>query len=196
MIDWSNYPELHHCSTLRETSIDKHDAENLEYMTGCQKKVIDFDKVKDMYISKIGVSEIPKSNDALFLEKSGQIVFVEFKNGFIKRSKQFDIRKKIYDSLLIFSDITSLGIGYLRKNAKYILVYNEERNKDNPDIPNELKENMAQRSESYDRIVKYVRKLGKEEYVLFGLNMFKDYCFKSVHTYSRKEFEMYLKNLE
>lgn len=194
MIDLTQFPQLNYLESLKNTSIDKHDNTNIEYMTNCEKNVINFDKVKENYISDLGVSEAPKSNDALLLDKHGNLIFVEFKNGFMDKPKQYGIRKKIYDSLLIFSDITNLNINSLRSNAKYILVYNEIANIKNPDISAEVKAKQVQESQGFNSLAQGIRGLGSEEYVLFGINIFKNYCFKSLHTYTKKEFETYIKN--
>ena len=80
---------------------------------------------KDEYVKKLGLSQAPRSNDALFAEgDEGSIVFVEFRNGTVK---EFIVRKKIYDSVLLYTDITSSWISAMRKSAKFILVTTKER---------------------------------------------------------------------
>lgn len=196
MIDLSNYPIFqNHISNLKETSLDKHDGLQ-EYMTQSTRSAINFDGVKDEYVSSLGLSEIPKSNDALFDEGNGNLVFVEFKNGFMDRPKQFSVRKKIYDSALMFTDITSTGISAMRNNMKYILVYNETVNHSNPDAELQKKQKTAvQPSASFNNIAKTLGQLANEEYVCFGIKIFQNYCFKEVHTYTEKEFDMYLSKL-
>lgn len=117
-----------HFSSLKKTSLDNRDGHK-KYMTESELTAVCFDDVKDEYVELLGMSEIPKSNDALFDEGNGTLVFVEFKSGHIDSQKQFAIRKKIYDSTLIFTDITSTGISYMREQMKYILVYNDAANK-------------------------------------------------------------------
>lgn len=192
MIDLSSYPIFqNHISNLKETSLDKHD-----YMTQSTRAAINFDEVKDEYVLNLGLSEIPKSNDALFDEGNGNLVFVEFKNGFMDRHKQFAVRKKIYDSALMFTDITSIGISAMRNNMKYILVYNETVNQTNPDDELQKKQkSTVQSSPSFDSIAKTLGQLANEEYICFGIKIFQNYCFKEVHTYTEKEFDMYLSTL-
>lgn len=196
MIDLSKYPIFqNHISNLKETSLDKHDGTN-EYMTQSTRVAINFDEVKNEYVLNLGLSEIPKSNDALFDEGNGTLVFVEFKNGFMDRPKQYAVRKKIYDSMLMFTDIASTGITETRKSMKYILVYNESVNRTNPDEELQEKQKSAvQSSASFDSIAKTLGQLANEEYVCFGINIFQNYCFKEVHTYTEKEFDMYLSTL-
>lgn len=197
MIDLMEYQIFaNNISDLKETSVDfsKGEAQR-EYMTMSTRVVIDFDGVKNEYIRSLGLDDIPKSNDALFDDGHGSIVFVEFKNGSIDKKTQYAIRKKIYDSTLIFTDIVSKGISYMRANAKYILVYNENQN-DSLDGGINLKaESSVQQSYSFDYIAKKIGEHACEEYVSFGLKPFLNYCFKEVHTYTRDEFDEYLSTL-
>ena len=185
-----------HLSNLKETSIDKRDG-TPQYMTLSTRDAVNFDDVKKEYVKQLGVSEIPKSNDALFDDGKGFLVFVEFKNGFMDRPKQFAVRKKVYDSALIFTDITSTGISYMRDHMKYILVYNETANQGN-NSDKDLKEKQktaVQQSPAFDAFAKNMGKYAHEEYVCFGLKIFQDYCFKEVHTYTEAEFNAYLATL-
>lgn len=197
MISLKNYPIfMHHISNLKDTSLDKHDGSN-KYMTQSTLAAINFDGVKDEYVESLGLSEIPKSNDALFDDGSGNLVFVEFKNGFMDHKKQYAVRKKIYDSALIFTDITHTGISDMRSTIKYILVYNESVNKSNStDSELQNKQNATvQQSTSFDNIAKSLGQLAKEEYICFGLKIFQNYCFKEVHTYTEKEFDSFLQSI-
>lgn len=185
-----------HLSTLKETSVDDRDGEKI-YMTESLRCVVNFDDVKDEYVKGLGLSEIPKSNDALFEDDRGALIFVEFKNGFMDRNKQFAVRKKVYDSVLIFTDITSFRISDMRNTVKYILVYNEFANRENSyDEELEKKQKTTiQPSPSFDGFAKTLGKYANEEYVCFGLKIFLNYCFKEVHTYTEEEFEAYLSSL-
>lgn len=197
MTDLSRYKIFSdHMSTLKETSLDDRDG-GKRYMTQSLRSAINFDDVKEEYVKDLGLSEIPKSNDALFEDGRGALVFVEFKNGFINRAKQFAIRKKVYDSTLIFTDITATGISDMRNAVKYILVYNESVNKENScDEELQKKQRMEiQSSSSFDYFAKTLGKYANEEYVCFGLKLFLNYCFKEVHTYTEEEFEAYLSSL-
>lgn len=98
------------------------------YMTNSEIQVINFDKVKESYIREMNLSNIPCSNDALYIGKDKKLFFVEFKNGVIKKSDIFNIYNKIYDSLLIFNDIIGENISFCRQHLYFILVYNERKN--------------------------------------------------------------------
>ena len=183
-------------TTFKETSYDK-DGKEPRYMTNSEIQVINFDKVKNWYIKDMFLSSTPCSNDALYIGKDNKIFFVEFKNGFMDRPKQFAVRKKVYDSALIFTDITSKGISYMRNHMKYILVYNETANQGN-NSDKDLKEKQktaVQQSPAFDAFAKNVGRYANEEYVCFGLKIFQNYCFKEVHTYTEAEFDAYLSTL-
>lgn len=120
-------------STLEDTSYDKH---NKEYMVHSKLQVCSFDDVKEWYVGKKIplVNPNPKSNDALFFGKD-ECFFIEFKNGKIDNKVNFELNKKIYDSLFILFDLNYRdkngdlvnSISYTRSKMSYILVYNEEK---------------------------------------------------------------------
>lgn len=194
MIHWRDSSILtESISTLKETSIDKHDSRNPAFMTESEMPAVDFDLVKEKYIEGLGLSDVPKSNDALLDIGKGKLAFIEFKNGYIGTKKQFDIRKKIYDSTLIFTDIVSVGISEMRQCVEYILVYNENANLNNPDAQEKKRE--IQDSRSFNMFARKMGGLAGEEYVCFGLKMFEKYCFEKVHTYTERELEGYLESL-
>ena len=179
-------------STLKETSCDNRNKKTSNYMTKSTLPAVNSDEVKSEYIGNLRLTDTPKSNDALFFDKKEVPFFIEFKNGKIERKESYDIKKKIYDSVLIFTDIVDVGITELRQNMEYILVYNKDANSGN--VLGEKKESQIQQSSSFNQFSKGVTKLAKEEFVEFGLKCFENYCFKKVHTYTIEEFEAFLKN--
>lgn len=178
-------------TTLKEASKDGHDGINEFFMTESLLEVVNFDIVKNKYIINMGLKENPKSNDALFVKKDGNSVFIEFKNGYIDGKKKYDIKKKIYDSLLIFTDIISKGISYTREHMDYILVYNEQKNMDNDEEP----KSRVQISKHRDDIAKRFAVLGRTNHIKYGLEAFKKYCFSNVYTYTEDEFNSALNSL-
>jgi hypothetical protein len=74
-------------------------------MTDSLLEVVNFDAVKDHYITSLKLSTVPKSKDALLVKSDRKSIFIEFKNGCVNKKEEFDIRKKIYDSLLLLTDI-------------------------------------------------------------------------------------------
>ena len=194
VISFDDYPILrNNVSTLKETSIDKHDINNIKYMTYSERIAVNFDGVKEEYIKNLTLSEIPKSNDALFLSKNNKLIFVEFKDGFMDTTKKFSVRKKIYDSVIILTDIFNIGISKLKGKMEYILVYNETINSNEKEIL-EKKQSLVQHSEAFDLFAKSVSKMANTEYVCFGIKIFENYCFSKVHTYTEAEFEDFLAN--
>lgn len=111
-----------HQTTLKETS---HNDAAGQYMTDFLWQVIDFDAVKTDYMRAYHCDPIPASNDAL-LYRDGKYFFIEFKDGNM-RTEIHEVKRKIFESLLLFGDITDTTISYLRENVSYILVYNKQK---------------------------------------------------------------------
>lgn len=182
------------------------DSDAKEYMTESLIQVVNFDAVKNAYIEKLAIRDetgsAPKSCDALYLGKNGEIVFIEFKNGKLDKDQRNDIRIKILDSLLIFFDITGKVLNFIRNNVHFILVYNEEKNptysKDESLVQNEEKNPtysnsgpIVQNEEERTFIKNNFIKDGGNNYIRFKLRRYKKMYFKEVYTYTKKEFEKY-----
>ena len=186
-------------SSLKDTSKD-----NEEYMTNSEKiKVINFDNLSKKGYSKMlrlkGQSFPFKTNDALYLDvENNKFIFIEFKNGsFSVNEKNFkekelpQLELKIIGSMYILQEITGKSFKELREITDYILVYNKEKN---PHIFSAVD------------MGNYIVNLGTlnnkkitnpKEGISFGLEKFKGYCFKNVHTYSKEEFETkFVKRIE
>lgn len=181
-------------TTLKETSVDDHDSGRPEYMTESDMQAVDYDKVKDAYVSGMALGTVPGSCDALLENSSHNIVFVEFKNGSVGKKTRYAVQKKIYDTLLIFNDIVSIELSELRKCAEFILVYNEAKNSTATSESDDDGVEIAP-APSMETIVKTVSGYAKKEIVRFGFGQFEKYCFKKVHTYTKEEFEDYLKHM-
>lgn len=173
MINLRNYEQLQKWTTLKETSKNSPNKATVIYMVESDFEVIDFDEVKNCYISELGVKvlETPKSNDALF-ELNGELYFVEFKDGNMQKEIH-NVKRKIYDSLLIFCDIVKENISFTRQHMNYILVYNKEKN-DTPSFEN-FAENMEELSDSNFDIFELRKK-------------FQNLYFKNVFTYNKERF--------
>lgn len=169
-------------STLKETSKDIHDG--VDFMTESEIEVVNFNGVKNDYIKDLHVSDTPKSNDALYVGKENKLVFIEFKNGKINDIKEFDIRRKIFDSLLILMDIIKETAAFTRNHLTYILVYNEERNSQN-----QKNSTNVQDSKSKLFIGSHFAHKGGKKFIRFDLEKFEKLYFKEVYTYTEKEFE-------
>ena len=169
---------------LKETSFSKS---HQEYMTYSKMKVIDFDEFKNQYVSENKIkSEGIKSNDALYFGRDKDY-FIEFKNGKITNEIVFDIRKKIYDSILIFCDYYSKTLKDTREKMEYILVYDC-----NLKHPTKFEEEKSDK-----KFLQNLMANSNSEIIKFGLRDFESYFFKNVHTYSKEEFEeKFVKRIE
>ena len=182
--------------TLFEVSKDSSDKENPVYMVGIDEDiskdiVIDFDDVKTAFCKKFHKSnEVFKSADALlYSEVKNKLIFVEFKNGKVK-----EVKTKLKDSLLVFSNIVDVDLKFCRKYLEYIVVYNYEKNKQY--VEQEYRKEGQNKSQSLNReyiegFVKPLFRLAKDEIILWDLKLMKDICVSEVHTYTVDEFIKY-----
>jgi len=168
------------CS-LKETSIDDHDG-TISYMSGSGVPVVNFDTVKDRYIDSLSVPETPASNDAFFIDSRGEMFFIEFKAGVMER-KIYEVRLKLFDSLLILTDIIGKGVSFTRDHLNYILVFDESKN------PMQEGEFTYQVTPSRERINSRYIKKGGSEFIRFRLRRFQRLYVKNVFTVDRDEFE-------
>ncbi|MCL1806375.1 MAG: hypothetical protein FWG31_01605 [Oscillospiraceae bacterium] len=165
MIDINNYEILIKAQcTLRETSISSH---NGQFMTNSTLKVIGFDEVKNQHTKNWGLEgrkdiDKPASNDALYMNYKGDMYFIEFRSGKVEKTLP-DLRRKIFESILILTDIIEKGITSIRLHLNYILVFDDSRS----EILNKIEEK------------------GKID----KLTYFEGLYFKKVHTISKSIFE-------
>ena len=178
-------------STLKQTSKDDN---NEEYMTESTIRVINFDSIGGDKYSKNNKLNIQlKTNDVLFLHNDKKYTFIEFKNGkLLDKTNKIDIKKlkdielKILNSLFVLGDIEEKSLSSLKEITDYILVYNEEKN--TPNERNSISE-IGNYFINQGNISSEKTKTEREEIICFGLEKFKGYCFKNIHTYSKEEFE-------
>lgn len=183
--------KIYNTSTLKQTSKDDN---NEEYMTESTIRVINFDSIGGDKYSKNNKLNIQlKTNDVLFLYNDKKYTFIEFKNGkLVDKTNKIDIKKlknielKILNSLFVLGDIEEKSLSSLKEITDYILVYNEEKN--TPNERNSISE-IGNYFINQGNISSEKTKTEREEIICFGLEKFKDYCFKNVHTYSKEEFE-------
>ncbi len=173
MINIEDYPILkNHRTKLKKTSKDDNSKDNSSFMTESELEVINFDKVAKEYAREYKIIGLPTSNDALFINLDGEDIFIEFKNGKITPKTQYNVAQKIYDSILMLTDILDKNIRYTREHMSYILVYNAEKN-------------------SKGDIAEHFTKKGGNYFIKFNLERFKGYCFKDVYTYTKEEFSVH-----
>jgi len=169
-------------STLRTTSKDDS---NEIFLTESILEVVNFDMVKKDYIRNFEIAEEPASVDALCSDGNGELYFIEFKNGYIDKKAVYEIWLKIFDSLLIFTDITCKSINFTRKNMKLILVYNEGKNPLPEGVVDKLQVSLSR--ESIARF--FIEKKARRKFIRFDLERFDELYFKGVFTYPQTVFE-------
>lgn len=176
-----------HIDTLHNLSADNSMPPIVEYVTDSQKQAIGFDHVKDEYTRNLHITnESSESVDAL-LNIRGVPTFVEFRNGKISDKKK--IRNKARDSLLILCDIANKHISYTSQNMDFILVYNAVKNPMSTTEQRSLEENG-----SLEYICNQVKKLANGRFVRFGMELMSVIYFKNVYTFTKVEFDDFLKN--
>ena len=192
--------KMYNTSILEKTSEADN---NGEHMTKSQLKVINFDSVGGKkYTRNNNLSIQLKTNDVLFLHNDERYTFIEFKNGkLLDKSNRIDIKKlkdielKILNSMFVLGDIEEKSLNTLKEITNYILVYNEEKN--SPNEKNSISEIGNYFVNQGSSLSVGENTLDKDEIICFGLEKFKDYCFKNVHTYSKEEFEeKFVKKME
>lgn len=158
--------------TIENISYDK---ENKEYMSNSKLEIFNFDKVKDNFAKKHGITDDnkPKSADGC-QHKDNNIIFIEFKNGEITSKAKRDIRCKMLNSVLILSAITDNKISYLKNICQFILVYNQEKNGD-INLSINLNKDAKQQNKSFD------------------LSGYDNVFFSKTDLFNKNEFETFLK---
>jgi hypothetical protein len=149
------------------------------YMTSCKKNIVKVDKFKDAFIKNMSLTSAPKSCDALCMVSTDEFFMIEFKNGVIDALKNYEIKVKIFESLLMLSERFSRTTEFMRERMNFILVYNENIKHGENQYEDTGKQDIKNR----------MSKLAKIHIIRFGLSHFKKLYFKDVFTYSKKEFE-------
>lgn len=167
-------------ASLKEAS---HDDANSVYMLADEIEVIRIDDVTDDYTSKCRISSVD-SVDALHYCDSEGNALVEFKNGKLDNKDIYEIMQKVYNSLLIISDITKLTIGDFRKELDFVLVYNKEKN---PSFFNEIP--APSNSNALRTMTKTMSKKAKKEFNIEGLYAFESFCVRTVKIMSVEQFK-------
>jgi hypothetical protein len=165
--------------TLKKTSEDINKTTADKYMTLCEKVVINLDVLKNEFVKNMALTTAPMSCDALYLTSQNELFMIEFKNGVIKAKKSYEIKVKIFESLLMLSEKFSRTIDFMRNNLIFILVYNEN-----------VKHGPVQFEDTgINKIQGTLFNLAHIRKIRFGLHRFKKLYFKNVFTYSKAEFE-------
>ena len=159
---------------LEQTSKDSDEEANPKgrgvFMTSSQEKVVNFDKFKESIAAKFSLAASPNSCDALYMPSENEWFLIEFKNGNIDKEKVFQIRGKIFQSLLLLTEKIDKTICFTRENLNFILVYNET----------------VQRIE----IGKHLHNLTNNAvFIPYGLGGLQKLYFREVYVWNKKEFD-------
>ena len=166
--DWKKYE-----TTLKETSKSEPVSGEVSYMTELTIPAYNFDRVVHEYAKPYHLEKIPASNDAL-VQQGDHYYFIEFKSGNLAGGQKIaEVKRKIYDSLLIFNDIIGETISFTRAHMSYVLVYDPIKNQ-----------------KPLADIIKVMGALAKRPADLFGLRgQFRGVYFNEVYTLSTDELE-------
>lgn len=173
------FPESETCrDTLRNCSADTSRRPTV-YLSQSPYPVLNGDKVKTAYTRNLHCSDACLASvDALF-EKDGTLFWVEFKNERVSEKNAFRIKRKAYDSLLLFLDVSGLRRQAVRDRSEFILVYGADANAAKP------------AESGLDLITDAVMKLAQTEFIRFGLDTLTGVHFRKVRTLTHEEFDAF-----
>jgi hypothetical protein len=144
------------------------------FLTSSQKRAVNFDKFKDSIVRKHRPKSKPRSCDALYRHSENEWFLIEFKNGKVEQKDISEIKEKIFGSLLLLTEKLDKTIGFTREKLTFILVYNEDKNRD---------------IEARREVGKSMYKLANARFFPFGFDDFKKIYFKKVYEWNKKEFD-------
>jgi hypothetical protein len=160
--------------TLEQTSEDNDEKNNPTgrgvFMTSSHERVVNFDKFKESIATKYKVNNSPNSCDVLYMRADNEWFLIEFKNGKINRGKIFQVRGKIFQSLLLLTEKLDKTIQFTRGNLNFILVYNENIHR-------------VELGKSLNKLA------GDSNLSLFGLDGLQKLYFKEVYVWNKEEFD-------
>ena len=189
MIDLELYPILwDNRESLRETSKDDSDPNDIQYMTSSETEVVNFDLVKRCYVNGFDLSEDTITSVDAIVPLEDRILFVEFKNGKVNNR---NIKDKARDSLLVFLEIIGKNMAFSRSNIDFIVVYNLEKNP----LPRQVQKGQLQDTPSRVSIADHFMGKARKEFICFDLERYERLYFRNIHTYSKERFEEYLQTL-
>lgn len=172
---YDTLPEILRTTCILEES--SKDSEHKTSMSNSSLKVIDFDKIPKKYAKQAMIRTVPKSNDALYITKENKWIFIEFKNGEVKKE---EIYRKLYDSLIMLEELAIKDWNFFRNHATYILVYNEDvycqRNA------------KLQKSKNRDALYQHIRNRANTVRNLYEIRKLEGFLFENAWTYNEEQF--------
>ena len=154
--------------TLKDIS---KDTQNNEWMTESSIQAVYFDDVMIDYTKPLHLVKKLRSVDALY-DNENELFFIEFKNGRLNKGDIYEVMQKIYDTILVYGDITSKTLKDIRSKSTFILVINGKKN------------------EKIKMVAPYKRK--SSDSIFEEINYFENYCFKDIVVYTKEEFKKFL----
>lgn len=171
--------------SLHELSLD--DANNV-YMTDSYIQAISFDDYKKKYCSNLNTAypDLLQSVDAItFSPDFQELYFIEFKDGRINSKNKQEITLKAISSILMLGEcFPEIDLPYLRENAYFILVFNDEKNPPHHITP----------SKSLNDIYSSVYKLANEQPVcrFETIDGYRGILFKESYSYTEQQFKEFV----
>lgn len=173
MIKLELYPILlDNRESLRETSKDDSDPNDIQYMTSSETEVVNFDLVKRHYVNGFGLSENAITSVDAIVPLEDRILFVEFKNGQVNNR---NIKDKARDSLLVFLEIIGENIAFSRSNIDFIVVYNLEKNP----LPRQVQKGQLQETPSRVSIADHFMGKARKEFICFDLERYERLYYRN-----------------
>lgn len=167
-------------STIRETS--KSD-ENIDFIES-EVKVYDFDAYTEDICKEYRSKKSLSSVDAFALSDDGDFWFIEFKNARKSQLPKKSLPPKAYDSMYTayFFLKQKYSIDELKSKAILFVVYNDDA------ISGEKKENPSKGFSKFKTKIGELAKIDTETRILFGLEKFKGFLYREIHTIGKQEF--------
>lgn len=167
-------------STIKETS--KSD-ENIDFIES-EVKVYDFDTYTEDICKEYRNKKSLSSVDAFALSDDGDLWFIEFKNARKSQLPKKSLPPKAYDSMYTayFFLKERYSIDELKKKAVLFVVYNDDA------ISDENKENQSKSFSKFKTKMGEMAKIDTETRILFGLEKFKGFLYREIHTIGKQEF--------
>ena len=182
MIDLFQYEEF--SQNMKPLGQLSEDTKNNTELIFSDLPAVSFDDVKTQYTAALHCSDENACSVDALMQNGDRVLMIEFKNGEVNSG---EIKRKIWDSLLIFCDITKKQVSDTRAESDFFLVYNKSNNE-----LNHQEKKKISKSEERDWINNHVFRIAGQEFIRYDLSRFQGLYFREVHTYTAEEFTTYL----
>lgn len=181
-------------TTLKKSSYDDN---NKQYLTESGLKVVKIDDYnKNFYLKKRNRKIILRGADAFFIHR-GKYYIIEFKNSWVDSVLENEIKEKMYGSSIVIMDLFNLTIEEFRAKAKFILIYNFDKNIETKEVK-AIEKKLNTQKAGFIRIEAGFRKKASRpikdlDKRAFGLKKFEKYAYDEICAIPDKYFNIYLK---